>query len=198
VDTNFFHFASRPILNEFIFIHVSTLASQKNPEAILRAFKKFNDWQPNSKLLMVGNIDETFAIYASSIGIEKSNISFAGIVSYKEVALLMQQSHVFILFSNYENMPCAMLEALCCGIPVIASRVGGIAEIICEQNGILVTAGNEELLYKAMQNIYRQYAEYNGREISKKATSMFSYNTIGKEISDEYGKIIKATYKQLP
>jgi glycosyltransferase involved in cell wall biosynthesis len=45
-----------------------------------------------------------------------------------------KKADAFILFSRHENFPCVVIEALCCGLPVVASNVGGIAEAVDETN----------------------------------------------------------------
>ena len=77
-------------------------------------------------------------------------------------------------------MPCVILEALCCGLPVISSNVGGIAEVIDETNGILVENENTEELAKAMQNLLDNYMVYDRSAIAARATAKFNYDTVSK------------------
>jgi glycosyltransferase involved in cell wall biosynthesis len=95
------------------------------------------------------------------------------------------------MFSFYENMPCVVLEALCTGIPVIATTVGGIPEIIGKENGILINPGKERELLNAMKEMIRNYHLYDADFISRQATEQFSYEVVGKEISDIYQSVLK-------
>ena len=70
--------------------------------------------------------------------------------SLEEVASLMGESHAFLLFSHYENLPCVILEAFSCGIPVVSSDTGGIREHLDPSRGILVTNGAEDELERAL------------------------------------------------
>lgn len=65
----------------------------------------------------------------------------------KDVASLLSQSHVFILTSNWEGLPLSILEAMRAGLPVVASNVGGIPELVEEDvNGYLIQNGDVEML----------------------------------------------------
>ena len=87
-------------------------------------------------------------------------------------------------------MPCVVLEALCCGLPVITSNAGGTAEVIDENNGIVIYDYNKEALTNAMKNLYINYHHFNRKNISAKAMEMFSYKTIGKQITDMYKDVL--------
>ncbi|MCB4234228.1 glycosyltransferase family 4 protein [Kaistella anthropi] len=68
----------------------------------------------------------------------------------QEVSEKMRASDCFVLFSDYENFPCVLLESLSTGTPVIATKVGGIPEVVNEKNGILISNSKDEL-YEAMK-----------------------------------------------
>jgi glycosyltransferase involved in cell wall biosynthesis len=98
----------------------------------------------------------------------------------------MQQAHAFVLFSNHENFPCVVVEALCCGLPVITSIVGGVAEAINTENGILITKEDQEQLTNAMLHMIENYKHYNRAEIAKAAAEKYSYATIAKQFVQLY------------
>jgi glycosyltransferase involved in cell wall biosynthesis len=190
VNTKYFNYKSPKDNDPFTFIHVSTLNDQKNPYAIIEAFLSFNKIYPSSKLIIAGEVHGDLFDYILEKRLSKSPVQFLGLVSYPEVAKLMQQSHAFILFSLYENMPCVILEALCCGLPVITSNVGGIPEVINENNGIVISVYEKEALQKAMIDLYNNYHKYNKEKISSDAIAKFSYETIGKKIQDIYKEVL--------
>jgi glycosyltransferase involved in cell wall biosynthesis len=111
---------------------------------------------------------------------------FEAAVPYDEVARQMQLSSVLLLFSRYENLPCVLLEALCCGLPVVSSRVGGIGEVINDSNGILVESGNVEQLAAAMIGIIENYKIYDRASIAKEALAMYNYEAVGKKYLSVY------------
>jgi glycosyltransferase involved in cell wall biosynthesis len=187
VDTAIFNCRNAVSKNEaFTFIHVSTLKYQKNPEGILRCFKIFSDEFPQSKLLMVGEGYGHLEALAVSLNIGTEKIEFTGLKKYEEVAVLMQQSHALLMFSRFENMPCVIAEALCCGLPFISTDVGGIKEIADEKNALLVSSEDERSLLEAMRKMYLNYQSYQQNEIAADAEKKFSYQTIGKQIEEIY------------
>ncbi|MCD8203210.1 MAG: glycosyltransferase family 4 protein [Prevotella sp.] len=77
-------------------------------------------------------------------------VKFEGWVSGDKKIELLNWADVFILPSHNEGLPISILEAMSYGMPVISTPVGGIPEVVSEQNGILVTPGNEEEIINAI------------------------------------------------
>jgi len=177
----------------FRFVHVSTMKPQKNPEGIIRAFGAFYKQFPSTELLMVGEHSALLEQLAASTGLPKTKISFTGLVSYDAVASILKESDALLMFSRFENMPCVIIEALCCGLPVISTNVGGIKEIIDDTNGLLVESEDETALLNAMISLYKQYGNYNRRDISVKAQKEFNYYTIGEMIAKIYNRVLNKT-----
>ena len=190
VDTNLFHFKKPYVANEtFRFIHVSTMNYQKNPEGLLRSFKKFTLNHPSVELWMVGPYPEDLLQYAKNIGLREPVIHFTGPVSYTKVSEYLQASNALVLFSRYENLPCVILEALCCGLPVVSTDVGGIAEVIDSSNGVLVANEDEEELFQAFSLVFDQYHQFNRKSISATASKLYNYSEIGKQINSVYSAL---------
>jgi glycosyltransferase involved in cell wall biosynthesis len=185
VDTTIFNYQPQLSTSDFWFIHVSTMDHPKNAEGILRAFANAFVQNNTLRLRMVGPASEILKQLAISLKLSDV-VCFTGMLLQYEVARLMQQSHAFVLFSNYENMPCVIAEALCCGLPVISSDVGGIAEVINQNNGLLISPKDEAVLTKAMLEMQENLASFNQQEIAKNSATTFAYKTIGKQISACY------------
>ncbi len=84
-----------------------------------------------------------------------------------------------------------MLESLCSGIPVIATRVGGIPEVIGNENGILIDAGDEKELLGAMKLMVDKAPFYDKEKFSRHAAKHFSYETVAEEIMAVYDSVLK-------
>jgi L-malate glycosyltransferase len=67
--------------------------------------------------------------------------------------------------------------------------VGGIAEIITEQNGLLVNNGDVEGLSNAMRDMIKDYEFYDRKKIAEQATFAFNYSNIGRQINEVYNSI---------
>jgi len=190
VDTTLFYYSPKATVNGFTFLHVSTMNEQKNPEGILRAFSSVCKEMQNVKLCMVGPVTNDLKAFAVSLQVPPSAIEFTGEVPYQSVSQYMKMANALVMFSNYENMPCVILEALCSGLPIVSSDVGGIAEIINPSNGYLIPAKSEAELYEAMIKMVKNYHQFNPVKISEEASKLSCYQTIGREIADVYDKIV--------
>lgn len=174
----------------FRFIHVSNMVPLKNAEGILRAFSAMQKEFPDISLQMVGDREPGIREMAAQLDHIPGSIQFTGEIAYGQVALAMQKADCLLLFSHIENSPCVIGEALCCGLPIIASRVGGIPELIDEGNGILVTAADEKELLMAMKQIRQTIQQFDRQSIAVKAASRFSFETAGKKLNDVYNRVL--------
>lgn len=185
VNTNFFKYASSTPA-KFRFIHISHINFQKNPEGMFRAAQILKARGYDFELFMLGNENESLNELASKYGLLPDVVIYKNAVPYAEVASCIQIASAFLLFSRFENLPCVLLEALCCGLPVITTNVGGIAEVVHDGNGILVENGNIEELVNAMQKMIDNYHTYNKEKIAAEAAAKFSYARVGGQIADFY------------
>lgn len=186
VDTELFFYKEKP-QTVFRFIHVSNMIPLKNAGGIIRAFHALLRKGYQAELIMVGG-EHTEAInIASALRFPPGIVRFTGEVSYREVAAEMQSADCLVLFSTIENSPCVIGEALCCGLPVIASRVGGIPELVTTGNAILVTSKAEDELTAAMERMLTDHS-FDKKKIAEDAAGKFSYPAVGKLLEEEYSK----------
>lgn len=191
VDTSCFNYEEKNSEADiFRFIHVSSMNSLKNAEGLLRAFSALLQAGGNAELDMVGDTTPGIRNYAAALEFPEGIVRFHGEVSNTEVAAFMRKADCFVLFSNIENSPCVIGESLCCGLTVIATTVGGISELVTEENGILVAAGDEIALAAAMKKVSENYSMFDRKEIAENALSRFSYPVIGKKIDEIYQSLL--------
>lgn len=192
VDTDLFYFQEKRYNPDqvFLFIHVSGMSTQKNPKGLLRAFAAAYSEDSQIRLLMLGNRDDSLLRFAETFGLPAGTIRFGGEVSYPEVAREMQQADALVLFSNMENAPCVISEALCCGLPVIATETGGIPEMINDKNGLLVQPGNETDMKKALLNLKENIYRYNRDLIASGAKELYSYEKVSAAFSTVYKNLL--------
>ena len=94
------------------------------------------------------------------------------------------------MFSNYDNVPVVISESLAVGKPVVATRVGGIPEMINVSNGILVDVGNETELSEKMNFMLDNFKNYDFETIKNEAEK-YSYESVGKKLFEIYLKTYK-------
>ena len=132
---------------------VNKLRSLKRVDVILNAFALLLPQYPNARLMIIGDgeLKSELEHMASSLGV-LSRVQFVGNV--KDTAKYLQASDVFVLASDKENQSNALIEAMACGLPVIATAVGGNKEIIQHDvNGILVPNSSAHDLSQAIERI---------------------------------------------
>jgi glycosyltransferase involved in cell wall biosynthesis len=190
VDTSLFSIA-QPDNNRVRFLHVSSLIdAHKNISGILRAWKAISDRNTNVHLTLGGDGPiEYWMQQSKSMGIRPESIDFFGEISWKEVAHKMEASHALLLFSNYENLPCVIVEALACGLPVISTRVGGISEHITHGRGILIERGDEVALEIAIDTLATTIHQYDHAALRKYAVERFSNEAVAKSFVGLYRSI---------
>ncbi len=141
--TNDFEFgsANTPIpTRKKQFIHVSNFRKVKNTSTVIEAFKLFADTYSDYMLALVGDGPELEEVKRLVQKYElNSKVNFYGICNEEKTLVLLKDSDAIIMPSLYESFPLAILEAFSVGIPTIASKVGGIQELVKDgTHGILV------------------------------------------------------------
>ena len=192
VNTTLFNYKPKLENKLFRFIHVSNMIDQiKNVSGILRAIESTNVYRNDFEVIFVGEGLDSKKIVEFSKSLKiSSNIQFLGNVKYSEVANQMQEADAFILFSNYEGLPCVLLEAMACGLPVIATETGGINEFVNNNTGYLINVKDEKALESSMNLMIENSKAFNRIEISKNVHNLCSYTSIGNQIADFYKKIL--------
>ncbi len=193
VNKKVFHFVNKKEGGRIKLLHVSTLNEEhKNIKGILNVIMELSKIRKDFVFQIIGDGDiESVINYAKSIKLDKYFYDFKSQKPSEQIAKAMQSSHLFIMFSNYENSPCVISESLVCGVPVLSSNVGGIDEMISKENGILVAARNEKELLFSLNKMLNNFSPYKGIDISEKAISIYSYESVGKQFLDIYQKALE-------
>lgn len=135
-------------------VNVGRLAPQKNQIMLINAFARITDEFNNYKLLIYGDDDSSKEQLQSRIN--ELNLNERVILKGRSLNVIedISKSELFVLSSDYEGMPNALIEAMCIGLPVISTKVSGSAELIIDgENGFLVDIGNESQLAEKMKLI---------------------------------------------
>ena len=172
------------------FLHVSSMIYQKNPEGMLRAFESVLKKGIFAELWLIGPVGKNLKSTIDNSVVLKESVVIKGEVPYQDVAFYMQQSHCLLMFSRFENLPCVILEALCCGLPVIATDVGGVNEIVNSSNGILVNSEDEKELEQAITSMTANYNLYRRENISGHAIETYNYFSIANQIRKVYREVL--------
>jgi glycosyltransferase involved in cell wall biosynthesis len=126
-------------------IHVARLHIQKDQDLLLAAFNAVRQIWPRAILWIVGHGPEAARLQK----LAGPGVVFLG--HRQDVRQLLRNADLFVLSSRWEGLPLVLLEAMDEGVPVVSTKVGGIAELV-EHNttGLLVPPGNATALAEAI------------------------------------------------
>lgn len=190
-NTDIFRLGETQTENKKHMLHISTLRDEaKNFSGILRVVERLRQQRDDFELHVIHDYDAPeFKAFVKEHHLEDCVI-FHGKKTSAEVAEAYQQADFFVLFSNFENLPCVIVEAFASGVPVLSTSVGGIAEILSPERGILIPQGDEDALLQGMIQMLDHSSEYDHQAIRDYAIKTFAAQNIGQQIFEAYKKVI--------
>jgi len=175
-----------------IITHISNFRQVKRIEDVIRVFNKINK-KVDSKLLLIGDGPEQRAAHKLAVKLNVSNkIHFLGLQS--SIEKLLAISDLFLLPSEKENFSLSALEAMSCGVPVIATQVGGMAEMIDNgKDGYLFDVGDIDGMAEAGIKLLDDKDSYKkiSAAAQKKAKEGFSPEIIVPQYEKLYESVVK-------
>ena len=177
---------------DVVVLYVGRLDLVKGVNYLLKAAKEIIPHYKNVKFLVVGDgsLRREYEGFAKSFS---DNIIFTGF--YRgDIATLMNISDMFVLPSLSEGSPSVIMEASASGLPVIASEVGEIPEMILDgKTGILIKPKDVNGLVNALKKLiyHPLLAKEMGKRGRKRMEEEYSWNIICKKIADAYEKVIE-------
>lgn len=174
-----------------IVLYVSRMSYRKGPHVLLNAFSKIED----ATLVMAGSGEMLPFLKAQAkfLGIE-DRVVFMGYVPDDVLPEVFRMADIFVLPSvSSEAFGIVVLEAMASGVPVVATDVGGIPEVVKENEaGLLVPPGNELELREAIQKLLndeelrKQYGSKGRKAVEEK----YSWDKVVVEIEKIYEEIL--------
>jgi glycosyltransferase involved in cell wall biosynthesis len=173
-------------------LHVSNLNDDhKNVSGILRAIANLKEFRQDFVLKIIHSEENLELVRLSnSLELTDKYVQFCGKKKYNEVAEYMSNSAFLVLFSNFENLPCVIIEAFASGLPVLSTNVGGISDHVNEKRGVLISKGDEDELVAKMNYMLDHYGKFDKTLMHTYAKENFSYNNIGKKYYSIYKELI--------
>ena len=179
--------------NKKCILMVAMLYPVKGINFLLQAFQKVVLSEQKVELLIVGDGPERNSLESitNELAIQEY-VTFLGVKTKAEIAELMRHASMFVLTSNWDNMPSVLIEAMACGLPIVASAIGGIPEVVKPFCGRLVEPGNPTSIAEGIEYLLNNPGEFIPEKIAQYAREEFGYNAIGKKISDVYANVLEA------
>lgn len=175
-----------------IVLFVGRLVPQKGVEYLIKATSKIISNNPNARIVIVGDgwLKEHLWSLADSSEY-KHRISFLGFLSDSELIELTLSSDVLVIPSIYEPFGIVALEGMAAGVPVVASNIGGLAEIVeHDRTGVLVYAGDSNSIAWEVNKILSDpnYAQWLVENAKRKIQEIYSWDAVARRTVEVYEK----------
>jgi glycosyltransferase involved in cell wall biosynthesis len=182
-----------PGRDAFVYGTVGRLAETKGQEILLKAFARVCEKYPKSRLIITGKgrLESNLRALSAQLNIHERVVFLGYRTDIPEVLMALD---VFVLPSIAEGLPGALIEAMVAGIPVIASRVGGVPEILNDPSlGIMVSPSSTDELASAMERL-RSMDEMRrnmmGEALRKRVLEEFTQEKMISAITREYVAVL--------
>lgn len=180
IDTVFFHPSVQKQNREFVFFALGDLIYLKGYDILLKAFAKLVSLNHNSfRLIIGGEGEEKKNLQKLAVGLRIGDkVTFTGNLDRQQVRHYLQMANVFVHPSRLESFGVVLIEAMACGLPLIATKCGGPEYILTPETGLLTDPDNSEKLFDAMLYLFKNYNSYNREGIRKFAMEQFNQNDV--------------------
>ena len=170
-------------------LHIGRFDEQKNHAGLLQAFAKLLKTHPNCclNLLGDGHLRTEMENYARELGIGHA-VHFLG--NQADVHPYLHDADMFLLPSKYEGMPMTIIEAMGTGLPIVASRVGGVPDMLRDGESGLLTGCDPDEVCTACERLID--SEDLRRTLGQNAladSARFSAETMAKRYCEEYERL---------
>ncbi len=159
-------------------VFVGRLAKPKDPLLLLQAFNSLSsELQNKCQISIVGEGPKRQELEGFIHGYKLAErVSLLGDVSREKVFEILGKSDIFVLTSNWEGFPYTIIEAMSCGLAIIASDVGGVKEALDEHCGFLIKRGDVQGLKNALKQLLENplLTKDMGKNAKKRAEKEFS------------------------
>jgi glycosyltransferase involved in cell wall biosynthesis len=185
---------------------IGRLTKEKGVAVFLKALHLMQGKAPRLKAVIVGNGEQKASLQELAAEYKIGDqVTFTGeLAGASAVVPYYRQSHVLVMPSYSEGMPLVLLEAMACGVPVIASRVGGIPEVLGmphtgepeaggywhAESGLLVQPGDAEALAAAILRLLNDSGLR--QELAQKARARAEAYSL-EHVVEQYRKLFTAS-----
>ncbi|MDO5424824.1 MAG: glycosyltransferase [Eubacteriales bacterium] len=194
VDVQSYSLIDRKMNKEkpFVFTSVAFLQTEnriklKGIDLLIQGFQRFAEKNPNAILKIIG-VPKKITMVSELVlaaGL-KDKVQIIEPLDREKIFEEYKKTNCFVLLGKYETFGLVYAEAMATGLPVIATDVGIVSEIISDASGEICKERTPECVENALLNVYLKYQQYNPHELRQTITSRYSKEIVGKQIEDAY------------
>ena len=174
-------------------VFIGRLAQPKDPLLLLKSFSSLpSELKNKAQISIIGEGPKRKELekFIRKNKLEEK-VKLFGSISREKVFEILKESDIFVLISNWEGFPYTIIEAMSCGLAIIASEVGGIKEAV-DSCGILVKRGDKEEIKNALEKLLKNPSLIReiGRRAREKVKREFSLEKMLEETEEVYKAIL--------
>jgi L-malate glycosyltransferase len=191
VDTGVFHPPSKRAPGPPTrLVNVALHRDVKGVDILLHAFARVVQRRPTLTLDLIGEGPQTPDLQRliAELGIEK-RVHVLGAMEPAQVAAALRASDLFVLPSRNETLGASVIEALASGVPVVATNVGGVPEVVGPEDGMLAGANDIDQFAEGIESVVDDYDRFDGDAIAQRARDRFSFDAIGRAWDQIYTSV---------
>lgn len=187
VNSNHFKYSPKVTkLPNFVF--VGRLTREKGIEILLKSFLKVMQTLPNAQLNIIGEGPErNYILDFVETNKLQNNVRVLGSMKSSDIAKTIGESYALLLPSFKEGMPAVVLEAMSVGRPIVATKVGGLKDLVTDEVGYLTDINDIKGFSTAIIKVFNK--KYSAKKINAK-TDIFNMESIAKEYLNFYESIL--------
>jgi glycosyltransferase involved in cell wall biosynthesis len=184
---------------DIVIVNLARLDPEKGQSYLLAAFPAVLAEFPNAKLVIVGKgpLEDKLKTQCRELGIE-GNVIFAGFPD--NLPALLQVVHLQAHSSLYEGLPMAVLLGMAAGIPVVATDVGGVSEVLVpDETGSLIPPADSECLSAAILSMLRdpERARRLARAGKELVSKRYSVESGARDLQQLYSDVLSRSRARL-
>ena len=196
VDCRLFSAAGshRPDKDGWHLLYVGRFVEAKGLRVLLAALAKVRSQGRDVSLTLIGGHSTTgtaepFLSQVKALNLSE-HVSFEAAVPWEELPPYMAAADLFVLPSFSEGLTTSLVEAMACGLPVVATRCGGPEEVVNEEVGRLVAVGDAEDLAAGILAVLDEYDCYDREAIRRQAEERYDYRRVAARIYALYEEVL--------
>ena len=193
VDCSLFRSADRqPGADGWQLLYVGRFDPRKGVGVLLEAMHEVRRQRGDVRLRLVGGspVSGTAADFRDQARGLEDCVEFIDEKSHEEIPALMAAADLFVLPSFYDSFGIVLVEAMACGVPVVATRCGGPEDIVEEGMGVLVAVGDAEALARGILAMLDGYGDFDREEIRRRVAERYDYRGVAKRIYGVYEEVL--------